>query len=110
VAVEDLDDHAGAVEHLGAGRPFQIADLAGRELVVDDHELGPAGASDRLGRGRQPRRALEPLPRLGFRRRRHRADQPVPPVSAASSASLPLPSSDPAPVPSRRCDTVPTTS
>ncbi len=35
---------------------------------------------------------------------------PVPPVSAASSASLPLPSSEPAPVPSRFCDTVPATS
>ncbi len=30
---------------------------------------------------------------------------PVPPVSAARSASLPVPSSAPAPVPSRRCDT-----
>ena len=35
---------------------------------------------------------------------------PVPPVSAASSASLPLPSTSPAPVPSRRCESVPTTS
>ncbi len=35
---------------------------------------------------------------------------PVPPVSAASSASFPLPSSAAAPVPSRFCDSVPTTS
>ena len=43
VAVENLDDDAGAVQHLGAGGALQIADLARRELMIDDDECGLAG-------------------------------------------------------------------
>ena len=54
--------------------------------------------------------AFEPQPGLGLRGGAIEATTPVPPVNAASSASFPLPSSDAAPVPSRFCDSVPTTS
>ena len=39
MAMEDLDDHAGAIEHLRAGRALEVARLARRDLVIDDHEL-----------------------------------------------------------------------
>ncbi len=48
VAVEDLDDDAGPIEHLGAGGALQVARLAGRDLVVDDHHRRRAGG---LGAG-----------------------------------------------------------
>ena len=37
--MEDLDDDAGAIEHLRAGRTLEVARLARRDLVIDDHEL-----------------------------------------------------------------------
>ena len=42
VAVEDLDDDAGAVEDLHAGGAFEVSRLARREIVVDgdDVDLG----------------------------------------------------------------------
>jgi hypothetical protein len=39
VAVEDLDDHAGAVEDADAGRLLEVAGLTRRDLVVDDDDL-----------------------------------------------------------------------
>ncbi len=41
MAMEDLHDHPGAVEHLRAGCALEIAGLARRNIVVDDHELRP---------------------------------------------------------------------
>ena len=37
--MEDVDDDARAVEHLRAGRALEVARLARRDLVVDDHDL-----------------------------------------------------------------------
>ena len=80
MAVEDLDDDAGAVQHLGAGGALEVADLAGRELMIDDDELGLAGGAQtwlsRIGLCWVDRRgnAFKPLPRLGLRGWRHRAD------------------------------------
>ena len=39
MTMEDLHDHAGAIEHLRAGRALEVACLARRDLVIDDHEL-----------------------------------------------------------------------
>src|SRR5690606_13969581 len=39
VPVEDLDDDAGAVEHLRARRALEVPELAGRDVVVDGHEV-----------------------------------------------------------------------
>ena len=39
MTVEYLDDHAGPVEHLRAGGTLEVAGLAWRDLVIDDHEL-----------------------------------------------------------------------
>ena len=41
--MEDLDDDTGAIQDFGAGSPLQVADLAGRKLVVDDDEPGLGG-------------------------------------------------------------------
>src|SRR5262249_33733984 len=38
VALEDREDHGGAVEHLGARRALEVARLRGSELVVDEHQ------------------------------------------------------------------------
>jgi hypothetical protein len=38
VAVEDLDDHAGAIEHLRARGALQVPGLARREVVVHGHQ------------------------------------------------------------------------
>ncbi len=40
VAVKDLHDHAGPIEHVSAGRPLEVARLARRDLMVDDHDVG----------------------------------------------------------------------
>ncbi len=65
VAVENLNDDAGAIQHLGAGGALEIADLAGRELVVNDNKRGFA-CSVRVGFDRVDRLggAFEPLPGL----------------------------------------------
>ena len=39
MAMKDLHDYAGPVEHLGTGCALEIARLGRRELVIDDHEL-----------------------------------------------------------------------
>nr|WP_276602680.1 hypothetical protein [Nannocystis pusilla] len=39
--MEDLDDHAGAVEHLHPGGSLEVARLTGPELVIDGDELRP---------------------------------------------------------------------
>ena len=38
MAVKDLDDHAGPIEHLRAGCALEVAGLARRDVMVDDHE------------------------------------------------------------------------
>ena len=43
VALEDREDHRGAVEHLRACRALEVARLGRRELVVDEHERGARG-------------------------------------------------------------------
>jgi hypothetical protein len=48
----------------GAGRPLQVADLARREFVIDDHEFAGCRASSGAGRSFVGG-ALEALPRLG---------------------------------------------
>jgi hypothetical protein len=40
MALEDREDHRGAVEHLGAGRALEVAGLRGRQVVVDEHDGG----------------------------------------------------------------------
>jgi hypothetical protein len=72
VAMENLDDDAGAVEHLDAGGAFEVAYLAGREFVIDDDEFRLA-CRLRFGVGRGLG-GFEFLAGLGFRRRRHGAD------------------------------------
>ena len=112
MAVEDLDDDAGSVEHLGAGGALEVADLAGREIMVDDDEFGLAACASGSGSAGSARSAA-PSNRcraFDFGGGAIEPTTPVPPVSAASSASFPLPSSAAAPVPSRFCDSVPTTS
>ena len=37
--VEDLEDQGAAVEHRGAERLLQVLDLAGREVVVEQHQV-----------------------------------------------------------------------
>ena len=49
MAVEDVDDDAGAVEHLGAGGALQVAHLAGRDVVVDHHHRGELRVEVRSG-------------------------------------------------------------
>src|SRR4029434_2281104 len=52
VTVEDLDDHAGSIQNLcGRGRALDVAELARRQLVVDDDDGGarlPGGRGWRL--------------------------------------------------------------
>ena len=42
---ENIEDHFGAVEHLDVERLFQIADLGGREVVVEDDGVGIGGTN-----------------------------------------------------------------
>ena len=49
VAMEDLQDHHRAIQHLAAGRLLEVARLRRRYLVIDQHELGAPGF--RAGRG-----------------------------------------------------------
>jgi hypothetical protein len=84
MTVEDLDDHAGPIEHLGAGGALEAAGLARRDLVIDDHERRPRRrVRVRLGFGR-PRVRLPFVgileARAGFRlpRGRHRSDDTSP--------------------------------
>ena len=116
VAVEDLDDDAGAIEHLGAGRALEVARLARGDLVVDDDHRGLAGRLV-IARGRaRPaparRRARRPTSRAPWSspRARPTGTTPLPPVTSASSFSLPSPSTAAAASASRRCVTVATTS
>jgi hypothetical protein len=74
MAVEDFDDDAGAVQHLRARGAFQVADLARRQLVIHDDELRLRAGFRFRGSGSCGGGALEALPRLGGRRRRHGAD------------------------------------
>ena len=37
--MEDLHDHAGPIEHLRASRTLEVACLARRDVVINDHEL-----------------------------------------------------------------------
>jgi len=39
MTMEDLHDHAGAIKHLRTGCTLEVACLARRDLVIDDHEL-----------------------------------------------------------------------
>src|SRR5262249_6203726 len=48
MAMEDLDDDHGPIEHLGVRRALEIALLAGRQLVVDDDHGRPARRLDRV--------------------------------------------------------------
>src|SRR5262249_49571695 len=48
VAVEDLEDDHRTVHHLAADRLLEVAALRGRDLVVDEHEVG--AARPRIGR------------------------------------------------------------
>src|SRR5687768_6769109 len=53
MTMEDLQDHPGAIEHLRAGCPLQVARLVRRELVIDKDKLRlPHSVSVRLHRCR----------------------------------------------------------
>ena len=113
VAVEDVDDDAGAVEHLARRSPARGC-APGSARSRDRRPRTRAWAASAI-RLRLPGTGPWPAPSkrsraLDFGGGAIEPTTPVPPVSAASSASCPLPSSDPAPVSSRFCDTVPTTS
>ena len=109
VAVEDVDDDAGAIEHQGAGRLLEVAQLARGQLVVDDHHRGllPDAAGWRLAgavrvggssSSASPSSAASASQRsLAFevRSAAPEAMTPGPPVSSASSLSLPAPSTVP---------------
>ena len=47
-AGEDVEDQLGAVEHLDAEGLLQIASLAGRKIVVEDHHVGVGGVDQML--------------------------------------------------------------
>ena len=61
--MEDLDDDAGTIQDLRGGRALEVAELAGRQLVVDDKD---GGARLPGGRGRR-RRCAAVLSRLRLR-------------------------------------------
>jgi hypothetical protein len=94
-----------------AGRALDVAELARRQLVVDDDDGGT-----RLPGGRGRRVEVRPLGLVLVVFGRlllaggPLGTTPVPPVQAASSTSLPSPSSVAAPRPWRFCVTSPTTS
>jgi hypothetical protein len=48
VAVEDLEDHHGAVHDLAADFLLEVARLRGRDLVVDEDEVGILGDAAQL--------------------------------------------------------------
>ena len=50
VAVKNFDDDACAVEHARARRTLQIADLARRQFVIDDHVVWPLRSIGIIGR------------------------------------------------------------
>ena len=57
VAVEDLEDHARAIEHVDAGRLLEVALLGRREVVIDEDDLGArAGGFSAASRRSSPRR------------------------------------------------------
>ena len=74
VAVEDLDDDAGAVEHAGTGGAFEVAGLAGGDVVVDDDVFGLGGAGFGGGWGGVGGRGFEAFAGLGFRHGGHGGD------------------------------------
>src|SRR5208283_5445331 len=39
MTMEDLHDHASPIKHLRTGSTLEVACLARRDLVIDDHEL-----------------------------------------------------------------------
>jgi len=39
MSMEDLHDHAGPIEHLRAGCTLEVAYLARRDFVIDDHKF-----------------------------------------------------------------------
>src|SRR6185503_16711210 len=51
MALEDREDHRGAIEHLGAGRALEVARLRGSELVVDEYQSRAVGALGCRNRG-----------------------------------------------------------
>ena len=76
VAMENLHDNPGPVEHLRAGRALEIAGLARRNIVIDYHELRPCL---RIGLDRPGIRLLlagvvEALAGLRLALYRHRSD------------------------------------
>src|SRR5450631_1268667 len=82
MAMEDLHDHASPIEHLRTGCTFEVACLARRDLVIDDHEL----RLRRRLRIRLSRRAirlllvgvLKTLAGLGLLQDCHRSDDACP--------------------------------
>ena len=114
VAVEDLEDHGGSIEDVGRGRALEVALLGRRQLVVDEDDGGARRPGGRGGASRSSDRPRPPrpdrFPRSPFLPGGPLTTMPVPPVQAASSFSLPSPSSVAAPTPCRFCVTSPTTS
>src|SRR5260370_31673022 len=39
MTMEDLHDHSGPIKHLRTGSALEVACLARRDLLIDDHEL-----------------------------------------------------------------------
>ena len=38
---EDIEDQLGAIEHLAIGQFLDVADLLGREIMIEDDRVGP---------------------------------------------------------------------
>jgi hypothetical protein len=78
MTMEDLHDDASAIEHLRTGCALEIACLARRDLVIDDHELGLLRCLRIVLDLRRFRfllgTVLEVLAGLGLPRDRHRSD------------------------------------
>ncbi len=50
VAMEDLDDHRGAIEDIDPGRDLEVVLLGRRQIVIDEHDLGLASRLRRASR------------------------------------------------------------
>ena len=97
VTVEDLDDHARAIEdRRGRGRALEVAELARGQLVVDDDDggarlpVGAGGASRCAARSCPPLRLLRSLSSCRGgpwgRRPCHRSRRPAPPACPRRAA------------------------